>query len=121
MAANATFSEPWTGTLTQLEWPSTPRLLLITLINFPVLSIVLNVLWQLVSVFQLVTLNTVQTTREATPLQVTTSHGLALDTLPGLRTRLRSRPNSILQKLPREGTLAYVPTHVSTNTCSLVR
>lgn len=49
MSANATFSEPWTGTLTQLEWPATPRLLLLTLINVPVLSIVLNVLWQLVS------------------------------------------------------------------------
>ncbi|TFK94047.1 sterol 14 alpha-demethylase [Polyporus arcularius HHB13444] len=47
MSANATFSEPWSGTLTHLEWPSTPRLALITLINFPVLAILLNVLWQL--------------------------------------------------------------------------
>ena len=49
MSANATFTEPWTGTLTQLEWPSTPRLLLLALINIPLISIVLNVLWQLVS------------------------------------------------------------------------
>ena len=49
MSANATFSEPWTGTLTNLEWPPTPRLVLLTLINFPILSIILNVLWQLVS------------------------------------------------------------------------
>ncbi|KAI0635800.1 cytochrome P450 [Trametes polyzona] len=47
MSANATFTEPWTGTLTQLEWPSTPRLLLLALINIPLISIVLNVLWQL--------------------------------------------------------------------------
>ena len=49
MSANATFSEPWTGTLTNLEWPPTPRLVLLTLINFPILSVILNVLWQLVS------------------------------------------------------------------------
>ncbi|PIL35698.1 cytochrome P450 [Ganoderma sinense ZZ0214-1] len=48
MSANATFSEPWTGTLTQFEWPATPRLLLLALINVPVLSIILNVLWQLI-------------------------------------------------------------------------
>nr|AEB00644.1 sterol 14 alpha-demethylase [Ganoderma lucidum]AEB00645.1 sterol 14 alpha-demethylase [Ganoderma lucidum] len=48
MSSNATFSEPWTGTLTHLEWPATPRLLLLALINVPVLSIVLNVLWQLI-------------------------------------------------------------------------
>lgn len=48
MSANATFTEPWTGTLTQLEWPSNPRLLLLALINIPLISIVLNVLWQLV-------------------------------------------------------------------------
>ncbi|KAI0749434.1 lanosterol 14-alpha-demethylase [Daedaleopsis nitida] len=48
MAANATFTEPWTATLTQLEWPSTPRLVLLTLLNIPVLSIIINVLWQLI-------------------------------------------------------------------------
>ncbi|KAI0671481.1 cytochrome P450 [Trametes maxima] len=47
MSANATFTEPWTGTLTQLEWPSNPRLLLLAMINIPLISIVLNALWQL--------------------------------------------------------------------------
>ena len=49
MSANVTFSEPWSGTLSQLEWPDTPRLWLYALINIPLISIVLNVLWQLVS------------------------------------------------------------------------
>ncbi|KAI0649384.1 cytochrome P450 [Trametes meyenii] len=47
MSANATFTEPWTGTLNQLEWPSNPRLLLLAMINIPLISIVVNVLWQL--------------------------------------------------------------------------
>ncbi|KAH9945357.1 cytochrome P450 [Epithele typhae] len=47
MSANSTFAEPWAATLAQLEWPSTPKLLLIALINLPVVSIILNVLWQL--------------------------------------------------------------------------
>ena len=49
MSANVTFTEPWSGTLSQLEWPATPRLLLLAFINVPLLSIVLNILWQLVS------------------------------------------------------------------------
>ncbi|TBU32626.1 lanosterol 14-alpha-demethylase [Dichomitus squalens] len=48
MSVNATFSEPWTGTLSQLEWPDTPRLWLLALINIPLLSIVVNALWQLI-------------------------------------------------------------------------
>nr|ANC28047.1 cytochrome P450 [Polyporus umbellatus] len=46
MSANVSFTEPWTGTLTHLEW-STPRLLLLAFINIPILSIVVNALWQL--------------------------------------------------------------------------
>ena len=90
MAANATFTEPWTGTLTHLEWPSTPRLLLLAMINVPVLSIVLNVLWQLVSVPSLfASSSSCKHCAKDTPFEVHTAHGLALDTLPWLRSCVR--------------------------------
>lgn len=91
MSANATFSEPWTGTLTQFEWPATPRLLLLALINVPVLSIVLNILWQLVSSnFLWNPSNLVQTMCQDTWSKIPASNGLALDTLPWLCSVVRS-------------------------------
>ncbi|OBZ72387.1 Lanosterol 14-alpha demethylase [Grifola frondosa] len=47
MSVNTSFTEPWSGYLANAEWPSTPRLVLLALINIPLLSIVLNVLYQM--------------------------------------------------------------------------
>ncbi|OBZ76445.1 Lanosterol 14-alpha demethylase [Grifola frondosa] len=41
-----TFTEAWSGHLTHAEWPSASRLILLAVINIPILSIVLNALYQ---------------------------------------------------------------------------
>ncbi|KAI0775324.1 cytochrome P450 [Trametes elegans] len=47
MSANATITEPWTATLSQLDWSANHRVVWLALINIPLISVVLNVLWQL--------------------------------------------------------------------------
>jgi sterol 14alpha-demethylase len=41
-------SEYWSGYVSQAQLLSTPRLVLLALINIPVFAIILNVVWQLV-------------------------------------------------------------------------
>jgi hypothetical protein len=117
----AVVDDAWSGFLVEHLPTSPTRLLLLAAINVPVLAVVLNVLWQVVSAC----LPCVRagSASDACGVPACAEGPLAparrvpLDTLVRLRRRVRRQPAPVLRRLPEEGaymlsnpkTVAYSP------------